>query len=138
MTTPLHRRAALGLGLAAALATALPAAAGGFAPQPFEQAAFDAAMEAGKPILVEVSAPWCPVCVQQKKIMAELFADPKLAEIVQFEVDFDSRKDVLKAFGVQKQSTLIVFAGGAEISRTVGDTDPARIAAQIGGAVGGA
>jgi len=138
MTTPLARRAALGLGLAATLAAALPAFAGGFAPQPFEQQAFDAALAAGKPILVEVSAPWCPVCTQQKTIMTDLFADPKLAGIVQFEVDFDSRKDVLQAFGVQKQSTLIVFADGKELSRTVGDTDPGRIAAQIGAAVGGA
>jgi hypothetical protein len=70
--------------------------------------------------------------------MAELFADPKLAGIVQFEVDFDSAKDVLRAFGVQRQSTLIVFAGGKEISRSVGDTDPGRIAALLGSAVAGA
>jgi thioredoxin-like negative regulator of GroEL len=137
MTTILDRRAALGLAAAGLAALALPARAG-FAPQPFDQAAFDAAMAAGKPILVEVSAPWCPTCAQQKKIMAELFADPKLAGIVQFEVDFDSAKDVLRAFGVQRQSTLIVFAGGREISRSVGDTDPGRIAALLGSAVAGA
>jgi thioredoxin-like negative regulator of GroEL len=132
------RRDALRLTAAAALAAAFAAPArAAFAPAPFDRAAFDAAMAAGKPILVEVSAPWCPVCTQQKKIMAELFADPRFGGIAQFEVDFDSRKDVLRAFGVQKQSTLIVFAGGREVGRSVGDTDPARIAALIGGAVGG-
>jgi thiol:disulfide interchange protein len=54
------RRAVLGLTLAfaawgAALADA-PAA------QPFDQAAFDAALAEGRPVLVEVSASWCPVC----------------------------------------------------------------------------
>jgi hypothetical protein len=37
-------------------------------------------------------------------------------------VDFDSRKDVMRALGAQRHSTLIVYAGGAEFGRSVGDT----------------
>jgi len=48
-----------------------------------------------------------------------------------YEVDFDTAKDTLKRFRVQQQSTLIVFKGTKEISRSTGDTDPARIRALI-------
>lgn len=41
-----------------------------------------------------------------------------------FDVDFDSRKDVLKRFGVTRQSTLITFKGEKETGRSVGDTQP--------------
>ena len=44
-----------------------------------------------------------------------------------FDVDFDSRKDVLKRFGVTRQSTLITFKGEKETGRSVGDTQPERI-----------
>ena len=64
------RRAVLtlaGLLLAASLA---PAAAG--ETRPFSDPAFEAAQKSGKPILVEVSAPWCPICKTQKPILAKL------------------------------------------------------------------
>ena len=77
--------------------------------KPFNQKAFEAAQAAGKPILVEVSAPWCPVCKAQAPILSRLKSEEKFKELVSFDVEFDSQKDLLKKFGVQKQSTLIVF-----------------------------
>ncbi|MGE5476810.1 MAG: thioredoxin family protein [Bacteroidales bacterium] len=113
---------------AAALVFALPLAAE--ASQPYDAAAFAAAQDAGKSILVDVSAPWCPTCTKQKAIVEGLeTSQPKL---VVFDVDFDSAKDVLKRFGVQHQSTLIVFKGKAEVGRSTGETDPAAINALIG------
>lgn len=38
---------------------------------------------------------------------------------------------VVRSFGAQSQSTLILFADGDELGRSVGDTDPARIAALL-------
>lgn len=109
---------------------ALPLSAAGFA-QPFAQAAFDAAVAAGRPVLVEVSASWCPTCAQQKAILSELLARPGLADFTVFEVDFDTRKDLLRAFNARRQSTLIVFGKGAEVGRSVGDTDPVGIEALL-------
>ena len=40
--------------------------------KPFDQAAFDAAQAAGKPILVEVTAPWCPTCKAQAPTLSKL------------------------------------------------------------------
>ena len=100
--------------------------------KPFDQTAFEAAQVAGKPILVEVSAPWCPVCKVQAPILSKLKADPKFKELVGFNIDFDSQKELLKKFGVQKQSTLIVFKGKQEAGRSTGDTNADSIGALLG------
>lgn len=103
--------------------------------KPFTPALFDAAKAAGKPILLEVTAPWCPTCKAQKPILSELTADPKFRDLVVLEIDFDSQKEPLRALKVQSQSTLIVFKGGAETGRSTGDTKRESIAALLNGAL---
>jgi thioredoxin 1 len=121
--TMLNRRlffAALGLtGVSGVLATS-----GAFAgdERPFTEQAFQEAQKAGKPILVEIHASWCPTCKAQKPILSELIVQPKFANMVVFRVDFDEQKDVVRGFGAQMQSTLITFKGGMEVGRSVGDT----------------
>ncbi len=126
------RRAFLAVG-ALALATVLAPALRAETPAiaPFDQAVFDAALADGKPILVEISATWCPTCKAQKAILADLLAEPRFADLTWLEVDFDSRKDLVRALGAQSQSTLIVYGGGEEVGRSVGETRPAAIAAQL-------
>lgn len=114
--------AALSLGLIASAATKIP----------FDQKAFDAAQAAGKPILVEVTAPWCPTCKAQAPILARLKSEPKHKGLVSFDIDFDSQKDLLRKFNVQKQSTLIVFKGRQETGRSTGDTNADSIASLLG------
>jgi len=114
------RRAALALGLGATLITSSMAFAASKAS--FTQASFDAANKAGKPILVEVTAPWCPTCKAQAPILGELSGQPRFKDLQVFKVDFDSQKDALKSLKVQMQSTLIVFKAGKEVGRSTGDT----------------
>ena len=73
----------------------------------YTPAAFEAAQKAGKPILVHITAPWCTTCAAQKPILWKLEAEPKFKDLQVFDVDFDSRKDVVKQFGATMQSTLI-------------------------------
>lgn len=94
---------------------------------PFSQQAFQAAQAAGMPILVHVTAPWCPTCAKQKPILSRLEADPTLAHLQVFDVDFDTQKDVLRALGVQMQSTLIVYHGKAERGRSTGVVDEGKL-----------
>ena len=96
--------------------------------EPFTPAAFGAAKAAGKSILVDVSAPWCPTCKAQHPILSGLEAQPKFEDLVVLNVDFDSQKDVLRSLGVRMQSTLIAFKGGKETARSTGDTAPGSIA----------
>lgn len=99
----------------------------------FDQAAFDAALAAKKPVLVSIHADWCPTCKAQKPILDGLLGGT-FKDMQAFTVDFDSQKDVVRAFGAQMQSTLIVFKDGKEAGRSVGDTDPTSIEALLASA----
>ena len=118
------------LALSAVATSAVAASA-----KPFDQKAFDAAQAAGKPILIEVHAPWCPVCKAQAPILSRLKGDAKFKELLSFEIDFDSQKALLRKFNVQRQSTLIVFKGKQEAGRSTGDTNAGSIAALLGKAI---
>ncbi|MCJ2069652.1 thioredoxin family protein [Methylobacterium sp. J-030] len=107
---------------AIAAASAGPAAAGEAVP--FSESAFEAAQKSGKPILIEVSAPWCPICKTQKPILAKLAEQPRFKELQIFDVDFDSQKQLLRRLDVRMQSTLIAYKGEAEVGRSVGETQP--------------
>jgi thioredoxin 1 len=122
----LNRRDLLGV-IALSTALSLDFVASAADRLPFDQAAFEAAQAAGKPILIEVSAPWCPICKAQAPILAQLKSEPRFKNLVSFNVDFDSQKDLLRKFNVQKQSTLIVFKGKQETGRSTGVTDPGAI-----------
>ena len=70
---------------------------------PFDQKAFEAAQAAGKSILVDVSAPWCPTCRAQKPIIEKLSLLPEYKDLTIFDVDFDTQKPVLRDLKVQQQ-----------------------------------
>jgi thioredoxin 1 len=124
-----HRRVLL---LASALAPiALMGRARAATVAPFTEAAFEAAQASGEPILVAIHASWCPICAKQRPILSQLEADPAFKTLAVFMVDFDTQKDVVRAMGAQKQSTLIAFHGKQEAARSVGATDPAAIRALL-------
>ena len=112
--------------LAAAL-TLWAAVASAAEPKPFTQQDFDKLAHEGKPVVVDVSATWCPTCKAQKPIVENLSKQPTYKDVVVLAVDFDADKAVLKQFKVNMQSTLIAFKGGKEMARSVGDTTPAGI-----------
>lgn len=116
---------------AAALGAGALAPAHAASQQAFDAKAFAEAQKAGKPILVAIHAPWCPVCTAQKPILSELMADKKFSDLVYFTIDFDSQKNLVRQFGAQMQSTLIAFHGSAERARSVGDSKRDTIAALV-------
>lgn len=98
---------------------------------PFNQAAFNDAQKANRPILVEIHASWCPTCRAQEPIIGELVAQPQFKNLAIFRVDFDGQREEVRAFRAQAQSTLIVFKGATEVGRSVGDTRRDSIAALL-------
>ncbi|MBS0336175.1 MAG: thioredoxin family protein [Proteobacteria bacterium] len=101
------------------------------AERPYSDAEFAATQRAGKPVLLAVHADWCPTCRAQEQVLKELLTDKRYAGISVFRVDFDSQKAVLKRFGVRTQSTLILFKGTTEVSRSIAQTDRNAIAADL-------
>jgi len=99
--------------------------------QPFTQATFDQLQNQGQPILVFIYANWCPTCRTQEPIVAKLLKQEAYQGITGLRVDFDQQKNVVKAFNVVMQSTLIVFKSGKEVGRTTGDTSEAGIEALL-------
>ena len=104
-----------------------PFAALALAPVPYDQNAFAAAQAAGKSILVQVHADWCPQCAAQRPIITTLMKEDRFKNMVIFNIDYDTQKDLVKKFNVMRQSTLIVFKGANEVDRTVGQTQAAPI-----------
>jgi thiol-disulfide isomerase/thioredoxin len=113
----------------AALLSASPASAAEW--KPFTQAEFAAAKKDGKSILVDIFAVWCPVCRAQNPILTQLTREPEFKDLVVLKIDFDTQKADVRELKATSQSTLIAFKGETEKARSVGDTNPASIAALV-------
>lgn len=114
----------------AAAALALGASAAHAGPiQRFSTAALASAQRAGKPILIDVHADWCPTCRRQAPTIDALARDPSFSRLVILKLDYDSQKPERVALGVRMQSTLIAYRGRSERGRATGITDPAQIRA---------
>ena len=123
--------------VALALASAPLAAA---APPPplveYSKAAFTAAQDDNRPIVVFVHASWCITCRQQQPIVQKLASDGafKDKKLVVFVVDY-ADKATLKELNVTERSTLVAFHGRAERTRSSFVTDPAEIRALFSSAL---
>lgn len=114
--------------LSGLMALTLAAGASAGEVRPYGADAFDSAQASNAPIVVHVTAEWCPTCHVQRPIVRSLAEDPANPDLVVFEIDFDGDPNLLRQFGVRSQSTLIAFRGKEERARSVGVTSPAGIA----------
>ena len=112
--------AGFGLWMAASVALA--------AELPFDKAKFDDALAAGKPVVVDFQADWCPTCKAQKPIVQGLLKDPKYQGLTLFVANYDTEKDLKKRLAVSQQSTFVVFKAGKEVARSTGQTDKGALA----------
>ena len=103
--------------------------------KPFDRAQFDAAQAAGKPVLVDVAAWWCPVCHSQEGTIKKTVADPAYNDLTIFKINYDKQKDEWKRFGVTKQATLIAFKSGREVGRLAFKTNKDEINALLASTV---
>jgi thiol-disulfide isomerase/thioredoxin len=95
--------------------------------RPFSLAALKAAQAAGKPVLVDAFAPWCPTCRAQAPTIEKLATDPAYKDLQILRLDYDNQIAEKKVLGINKQSTLIAYKGNTEVGRVLGITDPGQI-----------
>jgi thiol-disulfide isomerase/thioredoxin len=126
--------AAIGALLAATLAvTARAEPAGGW--QAYDAEGFAAAQQAGKTIVVDVHADWCPTCRAQAPILEELRKERAGEKVAFVRVDFDKDKAFLRAHRIPRQSTVLVFKGKREVARSIAETDRTRLRRVVLGAL---
>ncbi len=99
--------------------------------KPYNEAAFKEATAAGKTILLDFHADWCPVCRKQGPLLKSLVQEDKLKDVAAFKVNYDNEKALKQQFKVTSQSTLIVLKGETVVSRATGMTDKEEIRALI-------
>jgi thiol-disulfide isomerase/thioredoxin len=131
----MNRRSFVVLALASA---ALPTALRDAHAMPFsdyQAGSFVKLLASGNPVVVHVHADWCSVCRAQMPVIDRVLAGPAYKNVRAVRVNFDREKQFLTDYKVVRQSTIIVFKGGKEVSRLSYDSDPARIEQTLANAI---
>lgn len=116
--------------LASLLVTA-PAVAAPPAWSRYDAGQFARAQAAGKVIVVDVHATWCPTCRAQEPTLDALRSEPRLRSAIFVKVDFDTQKDFLREHRIPRQSTILVFRGRQETARSIAETRPEQLRAAV-------
>lgn len=102
-------------------ATAYPAE------MPYDPAHYEAMHNAGQPFAVVFHADWCPTCRAQAPVLKELTQQAEFKGVTLFVANFDTEKVLERSLGVTQQSTIVVFRGGKETTRSTGQTQQSNL-----------
>ncbi|WP_281300743.1 MULTISPECIES: thioredoxin family protein [unclassified Iodidimonas] len=95
--------------------------------QDYEPVAFEGALQAGDPVLVQIYASWCPTCEAQHQSFTALENKGRVPDARLFRVDFDRDGAFLEKHEVQSTGLLLVFRNGVEVARQGGLVDEGSI-----------
>jgi thioredoxin 1 len=97
--------------------------------------AAEAAMDAGKIVLLDFWASWCTTCAAQERVLAALKAENPAYEqnIMFFVVDWDQhgKGELSRSLNIPRRSTLVALKGREELGRIVAGTAEADIRALL-------
>jgi thiol-disulfide isomerase/thioredoxin len=88
-------------------------------PYDYSPEKYRAALESGKPVVLEIGASWCKACIEQQPIMEELKKEYK--EVKFFLANYDKEKELVKKHGVIGLPTFILIdSRGREVMSIAG------------------
>jgi thioredoxin 1 len=119
--------------ITAAALSLTPFAARAAEPVLYTPGSAEAAMDAGKIVVLDFWASWCSTCAAQQRVLAALKDENPVYEqnIAFFLIDWDqySKGDLSRGLKIPRRSTLVVLKGREEIGRIVAGTGKAEIKA---------
>jgi len=83
----------------------------------------------GKTIVINSYEVWCGTCSKQTKILDQ--AEKEFNEIIFLSYEQSKNKDIAKKLGIKHWTTIVVYKGGNEIYRIIGQTDKETIYSAI-------
>ncbi len=92
----------------------------------FDQVVFGEA----SPVLVEFYTPWCPHCRRMVPIIEELARDYH-GRVRVVQVNAEHATDLAVRFQLRGVPTILVFAGGKQVSRLIGEVSKEELAARL-------
>lgn len=76
-------------------------------------------LQSDKPVMVDFYADWCGPCIAMAPIIEELSNERKDVKIAR--LDVDAEQDISAEYSVMSIPTFIVFKGGKEVARKMGN-----------------
>ena len=95
----------------------------------FSEEVFKNAKTSGKTVVVNSYEVWCGTCSKQTKILDQ--AEKEFKDIVFLSYEQSKNKDIAQKLGIKFWTTIVVFKGGNEVARIVGQTDKETIYSAI-------
>lgn len=86
----------------------------------YKEKAYEEAKAKDAPYAFHFYAEWCTICLAQKRAIQALENDKNLQNYTVFLVDFDFQRKIKAKYGVERQSTIILFRGDQELTRSLG------------------
>ena len=80
---------------------------------------FDKALSEGKVVVVSSWIKYCTSCASQMKVLNKAINEFDNIEYFAFDV---TNKEIANSFNVKYQTTLLIFKGGNEVYRSIGET----------------
>ena len=92
----------------------------------FDKELFNKAQSEGKIVVVSSWIKYCSSCANQMKILKKAKKEGKLSDIKFENIEYFSfdvtNNEIANLFGVQYQTTLLIFKGDQEVYRSIGET----------------
>lgn len=87
-------------------------------PFDYSEDKFQKALDSGNPVVLEVGADWCQVCIDMQPVMERL--QERYPGVEFFLADYDRRKGIVREYGVRATPSFIFFDSGGKVLKIEG------------------